>query len=105
MNTDSVVEKVNRYIREHFKEDIGKEEIAAELFLAPEYLSKMYKKNTGRGIKDYIGEYRINEAKILLEMGMHVSDAAERVGFENFTYFSTMFKKYTGVSPNQYRKK
>ena len=105
LNADSVIEKVNRYIREHYSEAIGKEEIAAELFLAPDYLSKMYKKKTGRGIKDYIGEYRINEAKILLEKGMHVSDAAERVGFENFTYFSTMFKKYTGVSPNQYRKK
>ena len=60
---------------------------------------------TGKTIKDTITEYRIDEAKRMLERGERVSDVAETVGFDNFTYFSTMFKKYTGVSPNQYRKK
>ena len=41
----------------------------------------------------------------MLERGERVSDVAETVGFDNFTYFSTIFKKYTGVSPNQYCKK
>ena len=64
-----------------------------------------YKKLTGRTIKDTITEYRIDEAKRMLERGERVSDVAETVGFDNFTYFSTIFKKYTGVSPNQYCKK
>lgn len=41
----------------------------------------------------------------MLERGERVSDVAETVGFDNFTYFSTIFKKYTGVSPNQYWQK
>lgn len=98
-------EKINQYIKEHYKEDIGRNELAEEFHLAPEYLSKTYKKQMGVSLKDTIAEYRIEEAKRLLERGERVSDVAEAVGFDNFTYFSTMFKKYTGVSPNQYRKK
>ena len=98
-------EKINQYIKEHYKEDIGRNEIAEQFHLAPEYLSKTYKKQMGINLKDTIAEYRIEEAKRLLERGERVSDVAEKVGFDNFTYFSTMFKKYTGITPNQYRKK
>lgn len=101
----SLSEKVNQYIREHYKESIGRTEIAEQFYLAPEYLSKIYKKQTGKSIKDTIAECRIEEAKRMLERGERVSDVAEAVGFDNFTYFSTMFKKYMGISPNQYRKK
>lgn len=101
----SLNEKVDQYIREHYRENIGRTEIAEQFYLAPEYLSKTYKKLTGRTIKDTITEYRIDEAKRMLERGERVSDVAETVGFDNFTYFSTIFKKYTGVSPNQYCKK
>jgi two-component system response regulator YesN len=101
----TIVDRINQFIREHYKEDIGRNEIAAEFFLAPEYLSKMYKKQTGVSLKDYISEYRIEQSKILLKKGdMQIGDVAEAVGFENFTYFSTIFKKYTGLTPNQYRK-
>ncbi len=98
-------EKINQYIKEHYKEDIGRNGIAEQFHLAPEYLSKTYKKQMGINLKDTIAEYRIEEAKRLLERGERVSDVAEKVGFDNFTYFSTMFKKYTGITPNQYRKK
>lgn len=98
-------DEINEYIKEHFRENIGRNEIANKVHLAPEYVSKIYKKQTGRNLKDTITEYRIEEAKLLLERGERVSDVAERVGFDNFTYFSTLFKKYTGMPPNQYRKK
>lgn len=101
----TLIEKINQYIREHYRENIGRTEIAAEFFLAPEYVSKLYKRETGKGLKDAISEYRIEQAKLLLKRGdVRVSDVAEAVGFDNFTYFSTMFKKYTGVSPNQFKK-
>lgn len=101
----SIIDKINQYIKEHYMEEISRNEIAAEFFLAPEYLSKMYKKQTGQTLRDYISEYRIEQAKLMLKKGdMMVSDVAEAVGFDNFTYFSTTFKKYTGMTPNQYRK-
>ena len=93
-------------MKEHYRENIGRNEISAEFYLAPEYLAKMYKRQTGISLKDYINEYRIKQAKLLLEKEeMQISDVAETVGFDNFTYFSTLFKKYTGMSPNSYRKK
>ena len=101
----TMVEKINQYIREHYTEEIGRNEIAAKFYLAPEYLGKMYKKQAGMSLKEYLSEYRIEQAKILLKKGeVQVSDVAEAVGIDNFTYFSTLFKKYTGMSPNQYRK-
>lgn len=98
-------DRINEYVREHFRENIGRNEVAQEFHLSAEYLAKVYKQETGKTLKDYITECRISEAKRLLEQGERVSEAAEAVGFDNFTYFSTVFKKITGISPNQYRRK
>lgn len=97
-------DKINQYISEHYNENIGRNTIAEELFLAPEYLSKVYKKETGKSINEVIANVRIAQAKILLERGESVSDVANKVGFDNFTYFSTSFKKITGISPTKYKK-
>ncbi len=105
LNSESDVEKINRYIRENFKNNIGRSEVAEYMHLAPEYVAKLYKKKTGTTIKDYLNEYRISESKLLLQNpSLRVSDISDMVGFESFTYFSTIFKKYTGMSPNEYRK-
>ncbi len=101
----TIADKINQFIKEHYMENIGRNKIAEHFFLAPEYLAKMYKRQTGMSLKDYINEFRIEQAKILLKNGeIQISDVAEKVGFENFTYFSTIFKKYTGMSPNRFKK-
>lgn len=101
----SIVEKVEKYIHEHYWENISREEIASSVFLAPEYLAKLYKKKAGRTVKDYLNQYRIQQAKKLLKnSGQNISDVAGMVGFDNFSYFSTIFKKYEGMSPGEYRK-
>lgn len=100
----TIINKINKYIHEHYMEDIGRSEIAGEFYLTPEYLAKLYKKKTGVNLKDYINEYRIEVAKELLKSGKkNISDIAEAVGFDNFSYFSTLFKKLTGVSPKDYK--
>lgn len=102
----SIIDKINLYIHEHYKENIGRNEIGAAFFLVPEYLAKMYKKKTGQNLKDYINEYRLEQARsLLINKEMKVSDVAAEVGFDNFSYFSTLFKKSTGLTPNEYRKK
>ncbi|MBP1753882.1 MAG: response regulator containing CheY-like receiver domain and AraC-type DNA-binding domain, partial [Firmicutes bacterium] len=101
----TIIEKINKYIHEHYAEEIGRNEISAEFYLTPEYLAKLYKKKTGVNLKDYINEYRIEKAKELLRAGeKNISMVAESVGFDNFTYFSTLFKKMTGVSPKDYKR-
>ncbi|MDO5426058.1 MAG: response regulator [Eubacteriales bacterium] len=102
----TIIDEINAYIQAHYKEEIGRNEIAAAFYLAPEYLARMYKKKTGVFLKDYINEYRMEQAKALLRNGqMRVSDVAAEVGYDNFSYFSTLFKRYTGKTPNEYRKK
>lgn len=100
----TVVDKINEYIHNHYAENIGRTRIAAEFFLTPEYLAKLYKKKTGINLKDYINEYRIEKAKELLMVSdTSISDVAEAVGFDNFSYFSTIFKKITGSTPKEYK--
>lgn len=100
----TIIDKINRYIHEHYAEDLSRNEIAGAFYLTPEYLAKLYKKKTGMNLKDYINEYRIEKAKELLRSGeKNISDIAESVGFDNFSYFSTLFKKLAGVSPKEYK--
>lgn len=100
----TIIDKINNYIHDHYSEDIGRNEIASVFYLTPEYLAKLYKKKTGMNLKDYINEYRIEKAKELLKIGeKNVSDIAEIVGFDNFSYFSTLFKKITGLTPKEFK--
>lgn len=105
MKRYTISEKINQYIADNYQKDIGRNEIAEEFFLAPEYISKVYKKETGITLKEAIALFRVKQAKLLLEQGERVGEVAEKVGFDNFTYFSTTFKKYEGISPTQYKKK
>ncbi|MDW2798467.1 helix-turn-helix domain-containing protein [Clostridium boliviensis] len=100
----TIIDKINDFIHKHYREEITRNEIAGQFYLTPSYLAKLYKRKTGVNIKDYINEYRIEKAKELLKSGVcNVGDVAEKVGFDNFSYFSTLFKKITGVSPKEYR--
>ena len=100
----TIIDKINEYIYEHYSDNIGRNEISKEFYLTPEYLAKLYKKKAGMNLKDFINQYRIEKAKELLKSGKKsISDIAESVGFDNFSYFSTLFKKATGVSPKDYK--
>ena len=102
--TSTLIERINTYIHEHYMQNIGRNELATVFFLAPEYLAKLYYKKTGKYLNDYIREYRLERAKWLLKnTDAKVSDIAQDVGFDNYSYFSTLFKKSEGVSPNEYR--
>jgi len=101
----SLVERIQAYIREHYQEDIGRNEIAAEFHLSPEYLAKLYKRKTRQSLKDAVWAQRMEQAKRLLnDPDMRVSDAAGAVGMDNLSYFTTVFKKHVGVTPQDYRR-
>lgn len=102
--SESVVEKAKKYISQHFSENIGRAEIAEEVMLAPNYFSMLFHKETGQTIREYINLCRVEEAKRLLSATSNsITDIALQVGFDNISYFSTVFKKYTNVSPVEYR--
>ena len=77
---------------------------AEKLFLSPNYLSDLLKKETGKNAQDHIHHYLIEEAKInLLNTNDTVSEIAFNLGFEYPQYFSKLFKSKTGTTPAEYR--
>lgn len=102
--SDTVIERAKRYIREHYTENIGRTEIAEAVSLAPSYLSMLFHRETGQTIREYINLCRIEAAKrIMAATQDSVTEVALQVGFDNISYFSTIFKKYTNLSPGEYR--
>ena len=100
--TDQVID----YIREHYTEDINRNTLSERFHFSPEYIGKMFRKDTGTSLNDYINSLRVEKAKHLLEnTNTKVIDIALEVGFNTLPYFSSVFKKYTGVSPAEFRKK
>ena len=101
--SDSIVQRAKNFIHEHYMEEISRTEVAAIVYLTPEYMAKMFKKETGVSLKQYISDYRVQKAKELLSSStVRVSDVAANVGFDNFSYFSTVFKKTTGYTPGEF---
>lgn len=101
----TIIDKAKVFIHEHYKDDITRNDVSASVFLTPDYLAKIFKSEIGISIKEYINNYRIDKAKELLVNGSEsISRIASEVGFDNFSYFSTIFKKLTGTSPYSYRK-
>jgi len=102
----TVVEKVKRYIAESIQDhQLTREDIANHVFLNPDYLTRVFKKETGMSISDYLQQKRIEYAKeLLLNTDQSVSEIANASGYSNLSYFSAIFKKITGLSPGEYRK-
>ena len=100
----STIEQVKSYIRDNLDRELSRNEIAERVFLNPEYLSRLFRKETGQSLIEYITSERINTAiGYLVRTNMPVSIIASKVGHTNFSHFSKIFKKVTGLTPNEYR--
>lgn len=74
--------------------------------ISESYLSRAFKKNIGMGIPDYLNDLRIQKAReLLLSPQMKVADIAFSLGYQDEKYFSRVFHKLEGISPQQYRQK
>lgn len=101
----SLVKKVIDYIKENYHlNDISLSDISEKFFVSPSYLSRLFKKETGKNLSDFINEYRIEKAKqLLLTTDLKTYEVADRVGIPDPHYFSRLFKRYTGYSPSEYK--
>ncbi|NKI22926.1 response regulator [Paenibacillus dendritiformis] len=96
---------IMQYTREHYHERLSLKMLGELFHVSPNYVSRLFKQEVGRGLFDYINELRIEKAKALLkDYRYKIYDIAEMVGFNNQAHFSIVFQKYTGLSPMQYRK-
>ena len=96
-----------KYINEHYNSyDLSLEDISKNTFLTPAYICVIFKDFTGKTVNKYITEYRIMQAKELLkDSNIKMNDIALKVGYKDGNYFAKIFKKETGYTPSEYRRK
>ncbi|MCR8657689.1 response regulator transcription factor [Paenibacillus endoradicis] len=103
--SESIVVKIQRYISHHIDEALSRQYIADYIGLSPDYVVKLFKKETGISISDYIVQERMRIAKELLaKSDLPISSIALTIGYSNFAYFSTTFKKEEMMTPQEYRR-
>lgn len=99
-----IIGKAKHYIDEHLTEELSVSNIAASLYITPNYFSRLFKRVTREGCNEYIVRKRIEKAKSLLETtSLKTGKIAMMVGYRDTNYFSLAFKKHTGLSPTKYR--
>lgn len=92
-----------QYINQHLSEEITLKQLADEVNYSEYYVSRLFKKISGKTLTNYIQEKRIEEAACLIRSGLPINQAAEQVGFNNYSYFYKTFKKLIGCNPANYQ--
>ncbi|TLS53657.1 response regulator [Paenibacillus antri] len=102
--THDIIDRAHRYIHQFLHEELSLTKLAEVVYLSPPYFSRMYKQITGQGLLEYINETRIQKAKLLLKTTeKKIHDIAAEVGLESAPYFTRLFRKKVGVTPQEYR--
>lgn len=95
------IKAAKKYINLHYNESITLTDLANHACLSEEYFSRLFKKEVGKNYTEYLADIRMEKAKVLLKEGMFsINEVAEMVGINNQSYFSSLFKKYYGISPS-----
>ena len=93
-----------RYLQEHYTENISLQSVTDRLNVTPNYLGHLFVRFLERPFTDFLGEIRVEAAKRLLaDPARKIYEVAEAVGIFNPSYFIRVFKKHTGMTPNEYR--
>lgn len=93
-----------QFITKNFKNNITLKDVADEVFLSQNYLSELFKKETGEGFYEFLSNYRVKRAKeLLVTTNLKIYEVAESVGYNDSITFGRAFKKITGTTPNNFR--
>jgi AraC-like DNA-binding protein len=100
------LEAVIDFIRNNYNRELSREGLACTVDISTDYMSRMFKKYTGKKMGEFINEIRVHEAAELLKSrDRKIIDIALSVGFESLTTFNRVFKSVTGMTPGWYRRK
>jgi two-component system response regulator YesN len=98
------VEDVIQYLLDNFQQELTIEFLAGQVYLSPNYLSNLFKKETGKTILQFLTEIRIGKSKELLANSYEsVQEIAGRVGYSDSRHFSKIFRKAVGKTPTAFR--
>lgn len=98
-----IIIQLLEYISEHYNEDVGLNELADMVKMNPAYLSILFKEEVGMSYIKYLTKTRMEQAKLFLSKGYKVIEVSEMVGYRDYHYFCSVFKKNTGKKPNEYK--
>lgn len=98
---------IKDYISKNYmNETLSVKDISAHVFLSASYVCTYFKNETGQTLNQYLTEYRMEKAKQLLgDPRYKITDISSKVGYNDGNYFGKSFKKYSGLSPSEYREK
>ena len=100
----TLVKQVLAIIHEHYMHNLTIKAIADEIYVTPNYISLIFKREMGTTLNAYLTQIRLEKAcQLLKQEHLKIWEIAHMVGYENTHYFSTLFKKVFGVQPQQYR--
>ncbi len=97
--------RVLEYISNHFEENLNVNVLAERLFMYRGTISALFMKHAGMSPNDYIYSLRIKKANDLMGQGRSITEAALSSGFQSVRTFNNTYKKITGITPTEYRKK
>jgi two-component system response regulator YesN len=102
----SIIAKIKQAIDVNYRMDLSLEFFSKNIGMSYSYLSTLFKAETGNAFKDCLNSVRIEKAKAILRCSpVSIGEAAEAVGYANQYYFSKVFKRYTGLTPLDYKTK
>ena len=102
---DVYIQKTYEMIRLHYQEKISINEVAEALEVSAGYLSRKLKQTLNTTFTDLLNQYRVKKAIPLLQEGtLRIYEISDQLGFSEYKYFCSVFKKYTDVSPTEFVK-
>lgn len=105
-NKNEHVKNATKYINDHILSPISLSDVSEYIHLSKEYTASIFKKETGKTVTEYITERKMLYAKEMLQDGSFtLSEISSNLGYDNYGYFSIIFKKYYGISPVKYRER
>ena len=103
-HTSALVKRAVAYLHENFTRSLSRWEIAESVGVSEDYISRVFSRELGLTPWDYLNRYRILQAKELLrKTSENISNIARQVGFKDQAYFSRVFRKLSGLSPQAFR--
>ena len=98
------ITSIKQIIECNYYLDLSVASISQQVFLTPNYISRIFKQETGETITEYILRLRMDQAKVIIATSdFNIRETAMAVGYDDANYFSKVFKKYTGLSPREYK--
>ncbi|MFE8701574.1 response regulator [Cytobacillus sp. FJAT-54145] len=101
---ESVVNKCMQYIQDNYFKPLSLADVAHAVHVSSSHLNRLLKKETAKTFTEILLNVRINKAKDLLKQDYNIEVVSDMVGFNSSAYFAVSFKKFTGISPSQYKR-